>query len=1010
MSERSAFGRRLTLFLTSAALLGAGMGLGVPAHAADGPAPVPEERRVLADLHTDAVSTFWEGQELVLGSRADVPEGLHTRFEADELWFHVDQDARVEGLPAGYEFLAPQGSTVWLAPMTQDQAVLWPGFSTEPVPAGVLDNNDITFSLEDVDGPGDVELWLNGSFGGVGERLWSSDEGVKNFTRKTNVHLHANWAFTQPGVYDLTVKATAALGGAPVSDTATYTFVVGDLPEQHSTTTTLEVSATEVGHGDPVTLSAAVAPAGVEGYVEFRDGATVLGHQPIAGGSASLQATLPVGSHSVTARFVPAVANLASASTSDAVAIQVADPSGLPFGIDGVEGTYQPGDTLRARVVGYTLAEGETFRWAIRPIGASTSGYAFEGTGTEAAQGRVEQVVDASHDGYEIRVRVRSGSAYTATSEWMPITVDGAVDAVTTTFPAGDHYIGDEIVLPLQGRALEAGEEVQLAYRYSSPWFVEPSASRVGDTLVWRTVGQYDDTEMAIQVVRDGLVVAQSPVFHATVKAYEVLVEGLRPVYRVGQTVRVTADVHPEPEGLTYRWFTYRNDDEGNFQIITLEEGTDAAALTYETTATMDLDGEPLIFAVVGNAGSDEEVFAGTWTEMLAVSAADPETQLLFFEDLGGHYHQGGTINLDLVADPALAEGDTITWEWLWPGTETWAEVPGATGLSHELVAEQALEGVQIRATLTFGDGGEQLTAEPVTIHVDDHGAPPRQQPTVVGGTSVTEGATVTLVRGLPENGPTVLTEHRWERKAAGSEEWIALEGQAGAELSFTAATHDDGAAYRVSILKPTGEVAYGPSTAVTLEVAAAQEPVATTVTAAAVRQVYGKAADLAVEVAPGATGEVSVEVGRATVTAALVEGRATVRLPARALEPGRRTLPISYAGVEGAFAPSTGTATVRVVKASSKVAVEPVEDRVRRGRKAVFTVSVGAAGVTPTGKVTVTVAGKSATARLVRGKARVVVAVPERARSGRAEVVASYAGDAHVTKSRATTTVRIAR
>lgn len=161
------------------------------------PASAASERIVIADVHTDAVSTFWDDGHLVLASKADTPT-LHTRYEAEDVWFHVDDDSRIDGFPAGYEFVAPAGTTVWLAPEVQQPNQIWPGFSTESVPSGVLDNDDITLTLVGVDGPGDVELWQTGSFGAA-QRLWSSDEAAyKSFTRKTNVHMHANWAFTRP--------------------------------------------------------------------------------------------------------------------------------------------------------------------------------------------------------------------------------------------------------------------------------------------------------------------------------------------------------------------------------------------------------------------------------------------------------------------------------------------------------------------------------------------------------------------------------------------------------------------------------------------------------------------------------------------------------------------------------------------------------------------------------------------------------------------------------------------
>ncbi|MGB3373768.1 MAG: choice-of-anchor M domain-containing protein [Microbacterium sp.] len=170
------------------------------AAAAEGAAPAPTEYRVLETEHSDTIATFWDGGDFALGSKADVDGSLGVRFPADGILIHVNDLARYDSWPAGYEFVAPTGSTVWLAPQTRKDGVVWPGFSTESVPSGVL-NGNITFTLDDVTGPGSVELWTSNAFGGVQERLWSSDEAVKSFARPINTHMHANWAFTQPGTY-----------------------------------------------------------------------------------------------------------------------------------------------------------------------------------------------------------------------------------------------------------------------------------------------------------------------------------------------------------------------------------------------------------------------------------------------------------------------------------------------------------------------------------------------------------------------------------------------------------------------------------------------------------------------------------------------------------------------------------------------------------------------------------------------------------------------------------------
>jgi surface-anchored protein len=184
-----------------------------------------------------------------------------------------------------------------------------------------------------------------------------------------------------------------------------------------------------------------------------------------------------------------------------------------------------------------------------------------------------------------------------------------------------------------------------------------------------------------------------------------------------------------------------------------------------------------------------------------------------------------------------------------------------------------------------------------------------------------------------------------------------------------------------------------------------------TAVMSPAVVQVYGAPAAMTVEVSAGATGSVKVGAGDRDVEAVLMGGRATVTLPARALAPGRHALPVTYSGVPGVFNPSVGSAPVTVSKASSTMSVKPITKQVGRGGLAKVRVAVRAPGVTPTGRVEVTVAGRTKGVRLDRrGVAVVKVAVPRSVHAGRRPVKVAYAGDPFVAASTASTAVTVVR
>lgn len=177
-----------------------------------------------------------------------------------------------------------------------------------------------------------------------------------------------------------------------------------------------------------------------------------------------------------------------------------------------------------------------------------------------------------------------------------------------------------------------------------------------------------------------------------------------------------------------------------------------------------------------------------------------------------------------------------------------------------------------------------------------------------------------------------------------------------------------------------------------------------TKLTAGAVKQTYGKTAKLSVSVTPKATGTVSVKAGKKTVTAKLSSGKATLTLPAKALAPGKHTLTVSYAGVKGAFKASSAKVSVTVTKAAPTAAVTAPK-KVKRGRTATITVTVKATGVTPTGKVTVNLAGTKKTVKLSsKGKAVVKIKVAKRAKLGKKKLTVSYGGSSYVAAKKAST------
>ncbi|GAB2673458.1 TIGR03773 family transporter-associated surface protein [Kribbella swartbergensis] len=201
-------------------------------------APAPE---VLRAVHADVLHTTYDGTSLKLASRI----GLGEYREADPagLIFNLEDrgSARVE-LPdaPAFAFLGTPGDSVWIAPESQDPELIWPGWDTETIPAGALQDDVVELTLLGAEGPGAVEVFFNyDEFTGAVPRLFSSvDPAYRTVRQPIGRHVHANWSFGALGTYKLTFQASAiTAGGTAVSSgPVDYTFVVG--PYEPPTTPT----------------------------------------------------------------------------------------------------------------------------------------------------------------------------------------------------------------------------------------------------------------------------------------------------------------------------------------------------------------------------------------------------------------------------------------------------------------------------------------------------------------------------------------------------------------------------------------------------------------------------------------------------------------------------------------------------------------------------------------------------------------------------------------------------
>lgn len=278
-----------------------------PEGQSDRPAPPSREKRVLEDVHTDAVSVYLDDGELVAETQADVDEEVRKRLVTQELLFHLSDAAKGQIQEnSRWSFLGNPGDDFWLAPEVQQDDIIWPGFSTEdPNLRGSASSVDVR--LLDVDGPGRVEI-AQGDGGSV-HRLFSSEEDLGPWRLTVPQHVHAFWAFTEPGTYTFTFEVSGSVDGRQQSAQNDYTFVVGDLDAHtQGTHVSIEASSRSVEQGEPVLFTASMEPEAAAGAMQFRDLAsgTVLGHTPVVDGEAQFRAdALNPGERRIIAEFVP---------------------------------------------------------------------------------------------------------------------------------------------------------------------------------------------------------------------------------------------------------------------------------------------------------------------------------------------------------------------------------------------------------------------------------------------------------------------------------------------------------------------------------------------------------------------------------------------------------------------------------------------------------------------------------------------------------------------------------
>lgn len=162
----------------------------------------------------------------------------------EDTYFRVD-DSAARAVPTNrdFAFLGAAGDRVWTIGQSQQDGIPWLGWNTQyPTAINEIDG-PTTWTLDSVEGPGDLFVYQVGSLGELEKVLSTSAGWPRSLRIPPNVHAHGNWSFTKPGAYTITSTHTAQLRtGATVTASSELTFLVGpcatDAPRPEPTPTT----------------------------------------------------------------------------------------------------------------------------------------------------------------------------------------------------------------------------------------------------------------------------------------------------------------------------------------------------------------------------------------------------------------------------------------------------------------------------------------------------------------------------------------------------------------------------------------------------------------------------------------------------------------------------------------------------------------------------------------------------------------------------------------------------
>ncbi len=190
---------------------------------------------VLKEHHVDIGVNFESGEwDLHIHG-----EELTTEYAPNEALLYVGIDAKTIRIGSFsnsvFDFLGTAvGSAFYVLPQTENVNLVHLGLGTEELASGIFVNDSVTLRLAAVSGPGHFSIWKDGLDPLVPDLKMTSADGITlgdAIQLTAEGHFHANFAFSQMGVYQVSFVAEGVLNADGVrshSGIVSYYFQVGN--------------------------------------------------------------------------------------------------------------------------------------------------------------------------------------------------------------------------------------------------------------------------------------------------------------------------------------------------------------------------------------------------------------------------------------------------------------------------------------------------------------------------------------------------------------------------------------------------------------------------------------------------------------------------------------------------------------------------------------------------------------------------------------------------------------